>query len=199
MLGAVRRKILKETQGSGEHKSCHRHSSCGRWARTFPVSSRLGRSRGWWARSRRWRASIRRCWRWRLLLWRRGICKHTQKELVTPGPGPMQRNRTYKGSFFMACEAQLPLRATWGGPLEPPRHCSCGSPEPRGSGVGRCLSPPHSPSRPAPSKNPSRPLQNLKLPIRNCCLLCTVSTRVTEIDLRQLPTSWTVWGRPRNS
>lgn len=50
------------------------------------------------------------------------------REHKGPGQEPMQRNRTYKGSFFTACEARLPLRATWGAP-EPPRHRSCGSPD----------------------------------------------------------------------
>lgn len=52
-----------------------------------------------------------------------GICKHIQKELVIAGlqgawAEPMQK-QDLKRSFFMACEARLLLRATWGGPPEP--------------------------------------------------------------------------------
>ena len=84
-LGLWEENSWKKPKEAEEHKSCHPHSSWGCWAQTSPVSFGLGRSWGWWARSGRRRASVRRCWRWWLLLWRRGICKHIQKELVIAG------------------------------------------------------------------------------------------------------------------
>lgn len=152
MLGAVRRKLLKETQGSGGTQVLSSPLQLGALGADVPCVFRatvqlrlVGQEREVEGlRPQVLEVVAAAAAEGDLQTHPKGTC-HCRKH-KGPGQEPMQRNRTYKGSFFMACEARLLLRATWDGPPEPPRHHLCGSPDPRGSGVRRCLSPPHSQS-----------------------------------------------------
>ena len=159
MLGAVRRKLLKETQGSGGTQVLSSPLQLGVLGADVPCVFRARAQQRLVGQEQEAEGLRPQVLEVVAAAAAEGDLQTHPKETChcwehkRPGQEPTQRNRTYKGSFFTACEARLPLWATWGA-SEPPRHRSCGSPDPRGSGVGRCLSPPHSPSRPAPSKNP---------------------------------------------